>query len=156
MQALAADLGVGRTTLYRWVGSRERLIGEILGDLTDLGWDAAVARAQGDGIERSLSAIRWFMAMTADFPPLRLFARREPEVALRVLMSRRGVVAERLMEGVRRSIELGGSAEPDPELVDVIVQIGTTLEWANVATGEEADIERAISAIGLLLHASAA
>lgn len=154
MQALAADLGVGRTTLYRWVGDRERLIGEILGDLTDLGWRAAVSGAQGEGLERTLAAIRWFMMITADFPPLRFFARREPEAALRVLMSRRGVVAERLMDGVRRSIELGGVAAPDPEVVDVIVQIGTTLEWANVATGQEADIERAISTIRLLLRAS--
>ena len=30
VQAIAAELGLGRTTIYRWFGSREELIGEIL------------------------------------------------------------------------------------------------------------------------------
>jgi AcrR family transcriptional regulator len=28
VQAIAAELGLGRTTIYRWFGSREELIGE--------------------------------------------------------------------------------------------------------------------------------
>src|SRR5438552_1083020 len=30
VQALAAELGVGRTTIYRWFGSREQLLGEVV------------------------------------------------------------------------------------------------------------------------------
>ena len=30
VQAIAAQLGLGRTTIYRWFGSREGLIGEVL------------------------------------------------------------------------------------------------------------------------------
>src|SRR3954466_10404854 len=30
MHAIATELGVSRTTLYRWVGSKELLIGEVL------------------------------------------------------------------------------------------------------------------------------
>ena len=33
MGALAAELGIGRTTLYRWVGEREDLIEEVLAGL---------------------------------------------------------------------------------------------------------------------------
>ena len=30
VQAIAAELGLGRTTVYRWFGSRDELIGEVL------------------------------------------------------------------------------------------------------------------------------
>jgi AcrR family transcriptional regulator len=30
VQAVAAELSLGRTTIYRWFGSRENLIGEVL------------------------------------------------------------------------------------------------------------------------------
>src|SRR3954470_2731365 len=30
VQAIAAELGVGRTTVYRWFGSREQLVGEVV------------------------------------------------------------------------------------------------------------------------------
>src|SRR4028118_2411871 len=35
MGALAAELGVNRVTLYRWVGSRERLLVEVLWSMAD-------------------------------------------------------------------------------------------------------------------------
>src|ERR1700704_1755214 len=30
VQAIAAELGLGRTTIYRWFGSRDELIGEVM------------------------------------------------------------------------------------------------------------------------------
>ena len=30
VQAIASELGIGRTTIYRWFGSRDELIGEVL------------------------------------------------------------------------------------------------------------------------------
>ena len=35
MQRLAAELGVNRVTLYRWVGNRGRLLGEVAWELAD-------------------------------------------------------------------------------------------------------------------------
>jgi AcrR family transcriptional regulator len=34
VQAIAAELGLGRTTIYRWFGSREGLIGDVLVSVT--------------------------------------------------------------------------------------------------------------------------
>src|SRR5689334_5844433 len=51
MQALTARLGVARTTLHRWVGTRESLLDRILGDLAGEFWDLARAEAQGEGEE---------------------------------------------------------------------------------------------------------
>src|SRR3954451_24509654 len=39
MSALATELGVNRVTLYRWVGSRDKLLVEIVWDLADQGLD---------------------------------------------------------------------------------------------------------------------
>ncbi len=40
MQVLAAELDIGRTTLYRWVGEREQLLEEVFAGLVDE-WFAA-------------------------------------------------------------------------------------------------------------------
>ena len=49
MRAIAADLGVGRATLYRWFGSRERLLGEVIARETE-GYFAHVrTRVRGRG-----------------------------------------------------------------------------------------------------------
>ena len=35
VRAIAAELGLGRTTIYRWFGSRDVLLGEVLARATD-------------------------------------------------------------------------------------------------------------------------
>ena len=49
VQALAAELGLGRTTIYRWFGSRDRLIGEVLNRAAGPVLDEARAGARGKG-----------------------------------------------------------------------------------------------------------
>src|SRR5687768_8143034 len=48
MSSLAAELGVNRVTLYRWVGSRERLLVEVLWSMAD----RAPQRPPGPGAGR--------------------------------------------------------------------------------------------------------
>ena len=43
MGALAEQLGINRTTLYRWVGEREQLMGTLFSALIDE-WLAAMSR----------------------------------------------------------------------------------------------------------------
>jgi len=151
MQTLSAALGIGRTTLYRWVGDRERLIGEVLGNLTDVTWDAVIAEAKGKGSMRAMDASRRFMETTANYPPLRQFAEREPQLALRILLAPDGIVAQRIRAGVRRSLEAFVPDEPvDDEFVEIAVQVGTALEWAPIAIGDEPEIKRATRLIGSL------
>jgi AcrR family transcriptional regulator len=142
MNTLSSALGIGRTTLYRWVGDRERLIGEMLAELTDRTWDLAIEEADGEGGERAMDAGRRFMELTANFPPLRQFAEREPQLALRVLLAPEGAVAARIRAGFQRALVENGVAI-NPELVDIAVQAGTALEWTPIAIGGEPEIERA-------------
>jgi AcrR family transcriptional regulator len=145
MQTLASELGVGRTTLYRWVGDRELLLGEVLAILSRRTWDLVAAEPRPEGTDGALHVIRRFMEVTAAFPPLRGFAEREPGPALRVLMAEDGAVAEVLREGTSRAYaEVPEESRPEPELVDVLVQIGTALEWAPIVAGQEPPIGRAL------------
>nr|MDT0666308.1 hypothetical protein [Micromonospora sp. DSM 115978] len=41
MSALATSLGIGRATLYRWVGNREDLLGVVLADAAERTFRAA-------------------------------------------------------------------------------------------------------------------
>lgn len=151
MQTLSAALGIGRTTLYRWVGDRERLIGEVLAAMTDIAWDTVIQEAEGEGDLRALDASRRFMLLTSTYPPLRQFAEREPQLALRILLAPDGAVAQRIRAGVRRAMSEFSPDEPvDEEYVEIAVQIGTALEWAPIAVGSDPDIERATRLIGSL------
>lgn len=154
MGELCDTLGIGRTTLYRWVGEREQLIGEVLGELVDMGWDLVIERARGEGPERALDAARRFMELTANFLPLRQFAEREGQLALRVLLSPSGTVAQRIRAGSVRALK---ASTPDadqinPELIDIAVQVGTALEWAPIAIGQEPEIARATRLIRSLFE----
>src|SRR3954454_23727418 len=49
VQAIAAELGLARTTIYRWFGSREGLIGEVLFAAAEPLLNQARANARGHG-----------------------------------------------------------------------------------------------------------
>ena len=155
MGTVADKLGVGRTTLYRWVGSREQLIGEVLARLTDVAWEFVEQSVTGQGIERAVQSIEAFMTLTSTWPPLREFTQREPQLALRVLLRSEGPVQAHIRGGIEASLmrhapEL--QIEANHDLLDTIVQIGTALEWAPIAIGEEPAIERAVRLIRGLLE----
>src|SRR5215467_3933227 len=45
MGALAEELGISRATLYTWVGSKDRLLGEVLWSFAADGLQQVIARA---------------------------------------------------------------------------------------------------------------
>src|SRR5204862_5474609 len=78
MSELASELGVGRATLYRWVGSREQLLGEVLWSMTEPGLAQARARAKGKGAERVLQIYRVMGDQIVANEPLHHFIETEP------------------------------------------------------------------------------
>src|SRR3546814_20244336 len=51
MSLLAERLGVGRATLYRWVGNRDELLGTVLAEATERTYRKAMSQASGQGLE---------------------------------------------------------------------------------------------------------
>lgn len=145
MQSLAGQLGIGRSTLYRWVGDRDQLLGVVLAQLAGETAQLVAEQAEGEGLERALDTIRRFMTVTSSFPPLIEFAQREPEVALRVLLAQHSEVTQQLRLFFRTALDenLAGP-RADDELVEVITQLATALEWSPIIVGEPPAIDRAI------------
>src|SRR5215218_611498 len=87
VQAIAAELGLGRTTIYRWFGSRDELLGEVLARAVDPVIDDARAAARGRGGRVLLDTFDRLNRALADAPALRTFVENEREAALRVITS---------------------------------------------------------------------
>lgn len=156
---MARELGVGRATLFRWVGSREQLYGEVVSALFATAVGAARRDARGRGAARVVDLVRRLLRTLVADPPLRRFVSGDPELALRVLMSARSPVSRRCTEVVRALLEeeerAGRVRSPMDlgSLAYVVVRIGEAFLYRDVLTGEEPDVEKAVVAIGVLVGA---
>ena len=154
---LAAQLSISRVTLYRWFGTRDKLIEQLLVQLAGVFVVAADAEAKGEGDERILDFTRRLMTATVNSQPLRGFVEREPQLALRLLIGERGGVHDSVTQALSDVIAQTHSPERAQELghnVDVVVRVATALQWGTLAIGEEPKIEEAVEILRVLLNAS--
>ena len=157
MQSLANELGIGRTTLYRWVGDRDSLISEMLSEMVVEVIGTAIGEAEGEGLERTIDAMRRFMLTTADFAPLRHLVQNEPELGLRVMLAPGSGVSTAITGELTAEIERTRpewSGEKASELADILTQNGMAYEWGNIAVRSEPEIDRAIRAMETLVRAA--
>jgi len=154
MRILAEQLGVNRTTLYRWVGEREQLLGTVFSLLIDEWLELVRPQAEGEGVGLFLDLLRRFLELGAAFGPLTRFTESEPALALRVLTDSGGPVT--MKTGIVIAAVIAESA-PEVEVADDVVSaiglVAQTLVWANIATGQRPDIERAVAVSRTLLEA---
>jgi AcrR family transcriptional regulator len=160
MQLLAAELGVNRVTLYRWVGSRERLMVEVLWFLTerrmDLLW-AEVEPLAGPRVPELMS--RWTRD-TVETPGLRKFLHGESEVAMRLLTLASGGFQPRLLALVSRRLEddmtSGRVRTPLPleELAYAVVRVSESYIYLPVITGNEVDPDMLRRVLNVLVGAT--
>jgi AcrR family transcriptional regulator len=151
---LAAQLSISRVTLYRWFGSREQLLEQLLVGLAGEFTAPARAAATGDGDERVVDFARRIMDATADFEPLRMFVEREPQLALRLLIGESGAVHRAIAEALLEVIAETHSPEQTTALdkrVHAIVRMATALQWSTLAIGEEPETELAVDIVRVLL-----
>jgi AcrR family transcriptional regulator len=159
MGALAKELGVSRATLYSWVGSRERLIGEVIWSFAEEGVRQAVEGARGSGAEYVVDVVERFARLNASFEPLRRFIEQDPELALRILTSKKGPVQERMI-GVARDLlaeqvaagELSLPLDIDT-LAYLMIRVNESFIYSDVITGSEPDVDKAVEVVRLLLRA---
>jgi AcrR family transcriptional regulator len=160
MGELAAELGVTRVSLHRWVGTREELLGEALWRLAD----ANIAQAAREtppalrgGARLAETFGRYIRAVDAA-PGLRAFIEREPELAMRILTTKASPVQARSVAAVERLLDeeiAAGHLDPPLEphdLAYVIVRISESFLYANLITGEPPDVEKARLAVAALLR----
>jgi len=152
MGALADELGIGRTTLYRWVGERDELIEEVLTGLVDDWFSAVEGEAEGSGRERVLDLFRKFLDVAAASEPVTELAEREPALTMRILLDRRGSLALRSKQLLTEVAERDLPDREVPEnIIDAIEMGAASLVWANIATGRDPDIDGAVSLASTLI-----
>jgi AcrR family transcriptional regulator len=148
VQAIAAELGVGRTTIYRWFGSRDELIGEVLVRATVRLLEDAREGARGSGGAALLDTLDRFNRSIASAPALRRFVERERDAALRVITSGAGNVQPRIVAMVTELITAevsAGAYEPVVEpatLGYAIVRLGEAFLFNDALARMRGDVDR--------------
>ena len=152
MQTLADELAMSRATLFRHVGSREKLLGEALWVLTERMLDTASARWEAERPEAELhtpGTSRHINAMVSQSPGLRRLLDDEPTLTLRVLTNPAGQVQAGIVAFVesllRRDVADFGLVtliEPDA-LAYALVRLGESFLYADVLANRKPDVATA-------------
>jgi AcrR family transcriptional regulator len=160
MQALAAELGVNRVTLYRWVGSREQVIVDVLWSLTERTIMTTWAELEDAAGPRVPEVLRRWVRMTVETPGVRRFLHGESEFAMRLLTLKSGGFQPRLFGLVRdliaADIDAGRIATPLPldELAYTVVRICESCLYLPAITGEPVDPDMLGRILGVLVAPS--
>jgi AcrR family transcriptional regulator len=147
VRAVALELGLGRTTIYRWFGSREGLVGEVVVRAAEPLFDDARASARGRGGVVLLDTFDRINRGLAAAPALRRFLELERD-ALRILTSSGGVVQPRMVARIQGFIEdevRSGDYRPpvDPStLAYAIVRLAEAFLFNDAGAAMRADVDR--------------
>ena len=128
--ALSTELGVARMTLYRWTGSREQLLVDVItAELQQL-FDMCVADARGKGAARLERIVGSFIESVATASSTRGFLANEGAAGVQLLTAPNGPLRPRIVANVyrliREQVDAGTYRPPaDPRiLADGIVSLG--------------------------------
>jgi len=157
MSALAAELGIGRSTLYRLVGNRENLLATLLAQATERTFRRATAAITAEGgLEHVLEALDRFMRAIIAARPLRMLSEREPLLFMRLFLLPGQVeqTAGRLIGDMLATEVAAGRLElplPPAMCGDAIVRMCDPHLYAHVLGRGEPEIDAALDLIAALL-----
>jgi AcrR family transcriptional regulator len=145
---VASRLGLGRATIYRWFGSREAVLGEVIARQLEL----LVARKRAEVRRRGAAGLlevldRVNRTLTRSRAVRRLLE-QERDSAMRMLTSSAGVIEPRAVACVQALIEeemASGDYEPpaDPAtLAYALVHLRHAFLWNDATNGVRGDYER--------------
>src|SRR3954468_2602624 len=158
MSALADELGVNRVTLYRWVGSREQLLVEVVWSLAARTLEKNERSVRATGAERVVRIVTRFLADVISNDGMRRWLADEGELAMRLLTRHDTDFQPRLIDAVedilREEFDAGRLALPVDlhEVAYVIVRLIESYTYLDLITGEEPDARRAEPVLRMLLR----
>lgn len=146
VRAIAGELGLGRTTIYRWFGSREGLIGDVVVRAAEPLFDEARAGARGRGGAALLDTFDRINRGLASAPALRSFLELERD-ALRILTSSAGPVQPRMVARIQgyveEEMERGFRPPVDPAtLAYAIVRLAEAFLYNDATAALRGDVDR--------------
>src|SRR4051795_10986412 len=158
MSALAEELGVNRVTLYRWVGSREQLLVEVVWSLGQRTLEKVDRGVRASGSERLVRVVTRFLDAVIQNAGMRRWLADEGELAMRLLTRHDTDFQPRLIDAIedilREESDAGRLALPVDlhEVAYVIVRLIESYTYLDLITGEEPDARRAEPVLRMLLR----
>lgn len=158
LQELAAELGIDRSTLFRWLGNRDQLLVNILISLNDPTLRDVVALSRGTGGARIAHTARLYAQTLIDAPYYRTFLSRETERALRLITTKASPLQQRVVAVFERLLEdesARGQLDyplPAHDLAYLIVRIIESFIYSDLIAGEEPDASKVEYAVAAILH----
>jgi AcrR family transcriptional regulator len=158
MGRLAEQLGISKATLYRWTGSREQLLGEVLAYFSEDGFDDAYEQTKElTGAERVLECLRRYMQTIVSMEALRRFIQNETPLAIRVLTARGGPpqasavrrITLLLEEEEARGLELRAPADL---LAYAITRVGEGFIYNEAIADTQPEVDTAVDMMRLLVE----
>ena len=148
VSAIAAELGLARATLYRWFGSRDALLGEMIARDAEEYFRRVRARVKGRGGRALLETFDQINRGLTRSSALRRFLEQERESALRTLTSSGGIVEPRSVAVVADLIDdevRRGAYDPPvdvPTLAYAIVGLANAFLYNDAVAGIRGDVDR--------------
>jgi AcrR family transcriptional regulator len=158
MSALAEELGINRVTLYRWVGSRDRLLVDVVWALARETLTRIDAELDSSGAERIVSVVTRFLDAVITNPGMQRWLSEEGEHAMRLLTRHETDFQPRLITAIQELLEREAAAGAldvpvDPhDLAYAIVRLIESYTYLDLITGERPEARRAEPILRLLLR----
>jgi AcrR family transcriptional regulator len=158
MGRLVAELGISKATLYRWTGSREQLLSEVLNYFGEQAIAIGLERSEGlEGTARMEAFFAAFVDSIVTFEPLRRFVRTETPLAFRLLTTRGGLVqstvARRIADVLAAEAERGTLVlrAPAPDLAYAMTRVIEGFIYNDAMADIDTDVETAVRIVCLLI-----
>jgi AcrR family transcriptional regulator len=158
MSAVADTLGVNRVTLYRWFGSRDQFVVEVVWSLARQALDVVESDVTGRGPGRILALVGGFLDLVIANTGMQRWLAEDGEHAMRLLTRHDTNFQPRLIAAfeavLREETERGHLDLPVDlhELAYVIVRLIESYTYLDLITGEQPDARRAEAILRMLLR----
>lgn len=158
MSRLAEELGISRVTLYRWVGSRDQLLVEVIWSLARDTLEGAARRTARSGGARVTAILAGFLQDTMAHDGWQGLLAREGDRVLTLCTTSEGGFQSRFVAAVRdilqEEVDAGRLDVPvaTDELAYALVRLIESYVYRRLITGDDADVRAAGQLIGMLLR----
>jgi len=162
MSAVAEELGVNRVTLYRWFGSRDGFLVEVIWSLTRDTLDRIEAGIDRHGAPRIVEVVIRFLDSIIANSGMQRWLAEEGEHAMRLLTRYETGFQPRLIDAIeallRQEADAGRLELPVDlhELAYVIVRLIESYAYMDLITGERPEARRAAPILRMLLRVDGA
>ena len=158
LQKLAVELGISRATAYRWAGSAEQLVADVLASLVDDTFTRIAEQTTSNGSDRVLEVLEKGMRYTHGFQPIKRFLQNNAYQGLKTLTTHQGPVQGRIIanleELLNEEVEAGHlrlTVAPSV-MAFALTRIVESFLYADLISGDEPDIDNGVKILQLMLR----